>query len=1002
MKIINYESDFKIIEGFKDKSPITTAPFRFSYYTKMSKRTYVAEYDGSNYTNCKPTDDGRIVVAFDNHKLGMGVLNVKREFFLTDKDFADGICNLVSVETTGITLDSGATDEIDDIVIEVFPFYQQGETGKSAYQEWLDLGNEGTVADFLASLKGDKGEDGKSFTYDDMTDAEKKDLAGHFNLEVVNNLEDGGKDKALSAEMGKRLNEMISEGGSITTEKIAAGAVTSEKIAPKSVTADQLSFATVEPIEVGTAGDSSLAILTKSGTEKTLLVPSALSLLMDENGDVVTFKTINGQPILGSGNIDIESGSGGGSGIVIVNDLTTGGTDKALSAEMGKKLSVDISGFDDALLAISPRENRHFSIHQPNDIISSAYGISEVVITPPLPAGSPITIIPDNNNFTMIKFELTESSGATHTWGLNSTDAPFGEDMVFDYNIAKIYVQSYASQKFILNVEYDNVVYLLPEKVDAAIANIGDLSDLNTDDKSNVVSAINSVNGLLGKTPKVFDATIQGVTYNKVAVVDCYMPIGGHFKLAVNTPEDQSIYIDILIGTQDNMERVYAQTPNVSYGTLEFDTSMRVERIELYAYYYTSVNVHVEYNILTMEEQIKENNTNIGDLSSLNTDDKTSLVAAANSIVRLLPDFEETTEYDVVRGCGKGVNKSNIYDCIIKKGSLVTVHPYGDVATGTNYNYYIIEAKNTITGESQTILRIVSGTWTGEGRWDTPLELKIDANQIEITSYAGVYVDIYHTRRALTIESEVRAKVPNRWYGKKWLLIGDSISTEKASYANNGYGTYVSQSLGLQKTNISVSGKTMSWGYSIIDSQPDDFDLVTVMLGTNNQGYNTSIGSLNDSYYEAGDYSTNSSFYAATQLFYEKLRRKFPKSIIVFLTPIKRRNNEGTGGGDGEVGGDQLGTQGGYNVNALGLTTKEYADVIKDVCRWYSIPCIDLYDTIDPRTEFNRKTYFLDSENGNDGTHPNDLGHALFIAPVVEDGLLRCAPYWFNDWSVSE
>lgn len=211
MKIINYESDFKIIEGFKDKSPITTAPFRFSYYTKMSKRTYVAEYDGLNYTNCKPTDDGRIVVAFDNHKLGMGVLNVKREFFLTDKDFADGICNLVSVETTGITLDSGATDEIDDIVIEVFPFYQQGETGKSAYQEWLDLGNEGTVADFLASLKGDKGEDGKSFTYDDMTDAEKKDLAGHFNLEVVNNLEDGGKDKALSAEMGKRLNEMISE-----------------------------------------------------------------------------------------------------------------------------------------------------------------------------------------------------------------------------------------------------------------------------------------------------------------------------------------------------------------------------------------------------------------------------------------------------------------------------------------------------------------------------------------------------------------------------------------------------------------------------------------------------------------------------------------------------------------------------------------------------------------------------------------------------------------------
>ena len=200
MKIINYESDFKIIEGFKDKSPIATAPFRFSYYTKMSKRTYVAEYDGLNYTNCRPTDDDRIVVAFDNHKLGMGVLNVKREFFLTDKDFADGICNLVSVETTGITLDSGATDEIDDIVIEVFPFYQQGETGKSAYQEWLDLGNEGTVADFLASLKGDKGEDGKSFTYDDMTDAEKEDLAGHIPEGSVT-------EEKLSQEVQDKLNQ---------------------------------------------------------------------------------------------------------------------------------------------------------------------------------------------------------------------------------------------------------------------------------------------------------------------------------------------------------------------------------------------------------------------------------------------------------------------------------------------------------------------------------------------------------------------------------------------------------------------------------------------------------------------------------------------------------------------------------------------------------------------------------------------------------------------------
>lgn len=123
MKRINHESDFKIIEGFKDGSSMLNAPFRFTYYTKMTRGTYVAEYDGTTFTNCSPTEDGRVVVAFDSPKLGMGVLTVKREFFLTDSDFSDGICNLVSVESTNITLDKGVTDDMGEVEGEVMTFY---------------------------------------------------------------------------------------------------------------------------------------------------------------------------------------------------------------------------------------------------------------------------------------------------------------------------------------------------------------------------------------------------------------------------------------------------------------------------------------------------------------------------------------------------------------------------------------------------------------------------------------------------------------------------------------------------------------------------------------------------------------------------------------------------------------------------------------------------------------------------------------------------------------
>ena len=61
--------------------------------------------------------------------------------------------------------------------------------GKSAYEIWLDQGNVGTEADFIEACRGNSGYQGE---------------AGE--LEVVNNLTDGGSTAALSAEMGKQLN----------------------------------------------------------------------------------------------------------------------------------------------------------------------------------------------------------------------------------------------------------------------------------------------------------------------------------------------------------------------------------------------------------------------------------------------------------------------------------------------------------------------------------------------------------------------------------------------------------------------------------------------------------------------------------------------------------------------------------------------------------------------------------------------------------------------------
>lgn len=118
MKHYNYNSDFKIVEQLK-----ADAPFRYTYYTKKDGKSVVAEYDGTEYNNCIARD-GELVIPIDGKALGIGEVKVKREYFLNDADFADGICNLVTDKVpTGIELGHGESDAAEEVRVEVAPYY---------------------------------------------------------------------------------------------------------------------------------------------------------------------------------------------------------------------------------------------------------------------------------------------------------------------------------------------------------------------------------------------------------------------------------------------------------------------------------------------------------------------------------------------------------------------------------------------------------------------------------------------------------------------------------------------------------------------------------------------------------------------------------------------------------------------------------------------------------------------------------------------------------------
>jgi hypothetical protein len=126
---------------------------------------------------------------------------------------------------------TGSLGVRNEINVDIIGTGARGKEGKSAYEIWLDLGNEGTEQEYLASLKGDKGETGNGIasivltagnhaagttdTYTITFTSGATTTFGVYNgangVTIVNDLTTGGADKALSAEQGKALSTSISE-----------------------------------------------------------------------------------------------------------------------------------------------------------------------------------------------------------------------------------------------------------------------------------------------------------------------------------------------------------------------------------------------------------------------------------------------------------------------------------------------------------------------------------------------------------------------------------------------------------------------------------------------------------------------------------------------------------------------------------------------------------------------------------------------------------------------
>jgi len=204
--------------------------------------------------------------------------------------------------------------------------------------------------------------------------------------------------------------------------------------------------------------------------------------------------------------------------------------------------------------------------------------------------------------------------------------------------------------------------------------------------------------------------------------------------------------------------------------------------------------------------------------------------------------------------------------------------------------------------------------------------------------------------------------------GKKIAFLGDSITNgECLDDRNNSYVEIVKRSFSWAEVHRhSLPGSRIgnyigkdprNIGPSFVErypEMPEEMDIVVVFGGTNDFG----IG--NDPIGNGRDCSADT-FCGALNLLMEGLKKKYENAVIVFITPLHRKNEK--------------------IPNAF---TKaffvEYIDAIRKQANEHGIQLLDLYaaESLQPTDKY------FDSLIRADGIHPNDAGHQIIAMELIK------------------
>ena len=208
----------------------------------------------------------------------------------------------------------------------------------------------------------------------------------------------------------------------------------------------------------------------------------------------------------------------------------------------------------------------------------------------------------------------------------------------------------------------------------------------------------------------------------------------------------------------------------------------------------------------------------------------------------------------------------------------------------------------------------VSTSPTMPGTFDTPMIGLICNVSTHGSTYDFKYYTIFDSINTLF-----------RWVNKKWCSFGDSLT------GFNYYQPLVKNELQLALyNNMGVGGSTIAEKYSgqtaafcnRYDTIPAGYDVITIQGGTNDFGQNIPLGTKGN--------NDKTTFYGGLEALLNGIKTKFPTTPILFISPLQR---------------DYFGTAEEISgmTNNIGVTLKQYNDIIIECCSDAGIPCIDMY-----------------------------------------------------------